>query len=78
MTPADLLLLVQLIQVAIASAPKLFDAADKAVKLIEALFAAKLITKEQQDSVRAFVNAQAVAVLTGGPPPHWTVEPDPA
>lgn len=69
--------LITLFQAAIAAAPKVAALVVKAKEYIQALFDAGLISKEQQDKLHAHMDAVQAAALSGTPPPHWTVEPDP-
>lgn len=77
MNPAILALIIQGLQAAITAAPGAVEVVKNAVALIASLFSAKAITAEQQDRVRAYVDAVAAQVLAGQEPPHWQVEPDP-
>lgn len=69
--------IIALFQAAIQAAPKVAELVVKAKEYIAALFGAGLITKDQQDRLFAHMAELQAAALTGNPPPHWTVEPDP-
>lgn len=77
MNPADLLLIIQGIEAAIAAAPKLIAVAQKGKELITTLFEGGAMTVEQQNSTHAHIDAVQAAVLAGNVPPAWTVEADP-
>jgi hypothetical protein len=65
------------IQGIIAAAPKILDAYNAAKAFINGLFGAGLITSDQQAQLHSQVDAVVTAILSGNPPPEWTVEPDP-
>jgi len=65
------------IQLVVAAAPKVEALYLKAKDFITAMFKAKIITVEQQDAMKAHVDALQAAALAGTPPPAWTVEQDP-
>jgi hypothetical protein len=69
--------LISVVQMAISAAPTVEDIAVKAKAFVTSLFKAGVITKDQQDSVHAHVDAYAAALLAGTPPPEYLVEPDP-
>lgn len=75
--PATVLLVLQAIQAAISAAPGVVDIVEKGKALISSLFAAGVITKDQQDALHLQVDAIAAMVAAGITPPHWQVEPDP-
>lgn len=75
--PPAVLLILQSIQAAITLAPGVVDVATKGKDLISSLFAAGVITKDQQDALHLQVDAIAAMVAAGITPPHWQVEPDP-
>ena len=77
MSPALLLMIIQGVQAAISAAPGVIEVATKAKELIQALFTAKLITKQQQDATFLYIDAHAAMVMAGITLPHWMVEPDP-
>lgn len=76
MTPADLLLVIQGIEAAIAAAPQVIDVVEKGKALITSLFEAGAITIDQQNATHAHVDAVQAAVLAGYVPPSWQVESD--
>ena len=78
MNPATLALIIQGFQAAIAEAPKVIDLVVKAKDYIAGLFAAKLITKDQQDLLHAHIDSIAKMAQAGIIPPSWQVEADPA
>ena len=77
MTSAELLLIVQGIEAAIAAAPEIVDLIEKAKAFITSLSDAGLITKATQDALHAHVDARCAAAIAGTVPPEFTVEPDP-
>ena len=77
LNPATLALIVQGIQLAIQAAPTVISVSEHAYGLIKSLFEAGAISAEQQNAVRAHVDAIMEASLAGNEPPAWTVEPDP-
>lgn len=66
------------IQAALAIAPQVEEVVLGAKQLIAGLFKAGVISKDQQDALHAWVDAQAALARLGIVPPAWTVEPDPA
>lgn len=66
-----------LIQLVLAAAPKVIEAAAATKAYITGLFIAGVVDKETQDKLHAHVDEVAVALLTGKIPPQFTVEPDP-
>ena len=78
MSPATVLLILQLMQAIIAAAPSVAEGIIKAKKALEAWFTAGILTKAEQDRLSAGVDALGVLAALGVPPPHWAVEPDPA
>ena len=77
MNPADLALIIQGIEAAIAAAPKVIAVAEKGKELITSLFQAGAISIEQQHATHSHVDAIMNAALAGETPPAWTVEADP-
>lgn len=69
--------IIAIFQAAISAAPKVAELVVKAKEYIAALFGAGLITKEQQDRLFNHMQELQAAALTGNPPPHWAVEPNP-
>ena len=61
MTSAELLLIVQGIEAAIAAAPEIVDLIEKAKAFITSLSDAGLITKATQDALHAHVDARCAA-----------------
>ncbi len=78
MSPAILALIVQGLQAAIEAAPQIASVVAKAKDLISELFAAGVITAQQQADVHQHVDATCAAALAGRPSPAWQVQPDPA
>lgn len=74
---ANIALILQGIQAAIALAPRVAEIAKAGKDMIDALFTAKVITKEQQDALHRFVDNQSELAALGIVPPSWQVEPDP-
>jgi hypothetical protein len=66
------------IQAAIAIAPEVEQVIAGAKQLIVGLFSKGLITKEQQDTLHAWVDSQAAMAQAGLVPASWQVDPDPA
>lgn len=60
-----------------ASSPEMANIVAGLKGLIDVFFKAKLITKEQQDALKARVDADAALVLAGVVPPAYQVRPDP-
>lgn len=77
MSPAELLLVIQGIEAAIAAAPQVIDVAEKGKALIESLFIAGVISVDQQNATKSHVDAVQAAVQAGEVPPAWTMEADP-
>jgi hypothetical protein len=77
MTPAQLLLILQGIQAAIALAPEAARIVTQAKALFEALFTQRLITKAQQDALDASVDSWTSLAMAGIVPPAWQVRPEP-
>jgi hypothetical protein len=75
--PAALILVLQGIQAALGLAPQVEAVAISAKSLISALFAAKLISAEQQNALHAWVDSHAQLAAAGIVPPAWQVQPDP-
>lgn len=69
--------IIQAILAALAAAPQFTDLFIKAKDFFAGMFAAGLITKEQQDALFARVDADLKLFSTGMVPTWWTVEPDP-
>lgn len=73
------LAIIQLAQAVLAAAN---SEAAKAIitdlrNLIGSMFKGGLISAEEQNATRAYVDGVEAAVLAGITPKHWTVEPDP-
>jgi len=66
------------IQAAIAIAPQVEEIVVSAKALITALFTAKLLSKEQQDALHLWVDAQAALAVQGIVPPSWQVQANPS
>lgn len=64
-------------QSVMTEAPQAIELAGKAKDFFAAMFAAGLISKEQQDATRAHVDKITDALNNGEVPPGWEVEPDP-
>lgn len=62
---------------ALTAAPKVAELAIEAKKFIEALFTNQVITAEQQNAMKAEVDAIVALSQAGIVPSHWQVEPDP-
>lgn len=77
MSPATILLLVQLAQMAIASAPQIEVAVKAAKDAFTGLFSDGVITTDQQNELHAHVDAIGLAVVGGQTPPEFQVQPDP-
>ena len=77
MNPALIVTVIQLIQAMLTAAPKVAELVKQGKDLISALFTNKLISKEEQDAMHAWVDGLAAMHAAGIVPPHWTVEPDP-
>ena len=77
MNPALVLQVIQLINAMLTAAPRVAELVKQGKDLITALFTAKLITKEQQDAMHAYVDGLAAMHMAGIVPQHWQVEPDP-
>jgi len=74
--PAAVLLALQGIAALISAAPQIESIVTSAKNLIDAMFTAKLITADQQNALKARVDADCALALAGLPV-HWQVEPDP-
>lgn len=70
-------IVLQLVQAAATLGPAFQAIAENARQMIDVLFTQKLISKEEQDANKAYVDAVANLVNTGTVPDHWKVEPDP-
>jgi hypothetical protein len=66
-----------MVQAAAGAGPLFSAVVTNARSMINALFAAGLITKTEQDATMAYVNGVEALVNAGITPKHWTVEPDP-
>jgi len=77
MNPATLLLILQGIEAVLAVAPGAVDFIAKSKALIDSLFTAKLISKAEQDALKARIDSAAVLFATGIIPDYLKVEPDP-
>ena len=80
MGAAAIPIILQGILAAINAAPKAIEVISSAKQLIDALFAAKVFSLEQQASLKAYVDAHAALLASGIVVPSlaWSVEPDPA
>ena len=65
------------IQGAIAIAPDVIEAAAAARQFIAALFSAKVLTADEQNTLFGRITELCAARIRGELPPHWKVEPDP-
>lgn len=72
------ILILQIVQGLLAAAPSIAEGIIRAKQVIEALFTQKLITAEQQNALKAHVDALGLLADAGVPPAAWQVEPDPA
>ena len=75
--PPVALLIIQGITAAIQLAPQVTEIVVKGKELIGSLVGGGIITKEQQDTLHARVDAITEAARRGEKPPAWEVEPDP-
>jgi hypothetical protein len=78
MNPAQIALIVQAIQAAIAAAPRVVSVIQSAKDFIGSLFSAGLIGKDVQDRIHNHVDAICNAAIAGTELPEWTVEADPS
>lgn len=62
------------IQLAIAAAPGIKQVYEDGKALVQSLFSANLITKDQQDKLMTWADAHQAAVLAGETPPEFKVE----
>jgi len=74
----DIAFIITCIQLCIKSAPDVAKFVKDAKAFVDSIFAAGLISQEQQEKVKAFADACQTAALANQPPPHWAVEDDPA
>jgi hypothetical protein len=65
------------LQAAVGTAPKVIELLAQFKTFIAGLFHAGLISEETQDATFAKANSIVSLHLSGDPPPHWLVEPDP-
>lgn len=77
MDPVTLGMILAGIQTIIISAPKVVALVLQAKAMITSLFKEGLITKQMQDELHAWVDAQGEAALAGRIPDHWIPRPDP-
>jgi ribosome biogenesis protein Tsr3 len=70
-------IILQGIEALLAAMPGIVGIVDQAKSLVTSMFTAGKITKAQQDSLHAYIDARAALVAAGINPVWWTVEPDP-
>lgn len=77
LSTATINLIVQGVQALIAEAPQIEAAVKSAKDYIASLFAAGLISVDQQNRIHQHIDSIVAAFNAGTIPPEFTVEPDP-
>lgn len=73
----DIAFIITCIQLCIKAAPDVAKFAKDAKAFVDAMFARGEISLDQQQKVKAYVDACQIAALANVAPPAWTVESDP-
>ena len=76
--PLTIPVILAIVQAAIAGAPDAIKAAEAMKAFIGQLFASKVISAADQNTLMAAVDSTCADVLAGNLPAWWTVEANPA